>query len=443
MSDDMNNYNHNGGEIESVSPIRLTSRDNMCSLPPHLLNKYMPHFPTNPSPLRQLLELTEYAEDIDDEDLENDGGEDGGDRGISDISDDFEFKKLSPTSFLKWNNDKWGIISKKKSTGRGNNTKFKKYIENSDRDGPSLIKKLKPELFNLHVLTALCKGCISPTAIGILIAIKIYNISLEHNGYTLDSRIEKNSYDNLYSCNGFVMGDENNSNSSESNLERPPMFGVDYLEYSRDYFGDDNECKEGDNFDDKGDDNVDKIYIEENKTSIKLPSPTWDNSKPKYKTLYNTLYYSQLTLNGVVLLLITSLTIKFSKTLYYEISKVMSEKKLQFEYKSLECKENYFHNNCGTSKPKASIVAEHCIEWKECMSKNQDFFYLFKSSMSIELIYQTLESFFKPMAFKEAILIVIGLAIWLFSSNFLFGFFRVLSYHGISSDSIPPEKKHN
>ncbi|CCE62822.1 hypothetical protein TPHA_0D01830 [Tetrapisispora phaffii CBS 4417] len=120
-----------------------------------------------------------------------------------------------------------------------------------------------------------------------------------------------------------------------------------------------------------------------NQDIYKLPSPFFNNGhcKPKYYSIYNLTYISQLFINTIIsifIIMIIFTGIKF--TIKNEILDKLSDTKLKLSIESIECIKNYEKNHCGSGKVKAMMIEKHCLNWKSCINNNKDFFHIWQQS---------------------------------------------------------------
>ena len=378
----------------------------LCSISPDVLNRYMPHFPINPSPLRRALELSSLLDGDDD-----DCGSKHGDYNEF-IQKTDNRKKHNQRVRYNSDNERLALLN---STTCKNRTKI-----DFDKCNEDLVTHL-----DVPSIGAILKGLMFPTALGIIIASRLYDIHLLPKGSrkNLHDTLSLN-YTNFRSINSTTY-DTPKTDDLRMRLVKPPILIEDTIEYSPVYM------------------KSHLLYEEQlgvrydiDKEAYKLPSPNEKISEPKYRSLYHLIYFLQILLNGMFTILISSMIFTFMQTLTTEVKTGLVNTRSELEHKFVECRENYIKNQCGAGRRRAALFEEHCLLWKCCMNKNEDFFFIWRSTVTWTLIHKVLMLSIEPTSLYEASFITIGLFIWIFSSNCFFGFLKAISYYGIETPRL-------
>ncbi|SCU87909.1 LADA_0E06964g1_1 [Lachancea dasiensis] len=160
-----------------------------------------------------------------------------------------------------------------------------------------------------------------------------------------------------------------------------------------------------------------------------LPNPWSSNSRPASRGTYNLASYLQIFLNGMTVLVLFSFVLIFMRSLKTDIRSAWQYAKLELDQESARCQVQYTLNHCDRST-RVEAMETQCDLWESCMARNNDLFFRARTAISAKLIGDVVNAFVEPLGWKTLGVILSGLAIWCFSSNFILGFARAKSYYG-------------
>lgn len=160
-----------------------------------------------------------------------------------------------------------------------------------------------------------------------------------------------------------------------------------------------------------------------------LPLPWSSESNPASKASYAFTTYLQMALNIITVMIICSTITAFAKAVRTDIKSTWEHRKLELDFESANCKVEYLANHCNQDEVVPALL-EQCNQWGKCMNRNNDIYFRARTSLGARLFGEIINSLIEPLGWKALIVILLTLAIWCFSSNFLLGFMRAKSYYG-------------
>ncbi|SCV05580.1 LANO_0H10616g1_1 [Lachancea nothofagi CBS 11611] len=163
--------------------------------------------------------------------------------------------------------------------------------------------------------------------------------------------------------------------------------------------------------------------------SLKLPNPWSVYSRPASRVSYNLTSYLQISLNAFTVLAFLSFVLIFMRALKADLGSAWHVAKMELSSESSQCRVQYDVNNCDRSTRVEAMEAQ-CNRWEKCMARNNDLFFGARTAISAQLVGDVVNSFVEPLGWKTLGVVLSGLAIWCFSSNFILGFARAKSYYG-------------
>ncbi|CCC86751.1 hypothetical protein NCAS_0A01380 [Naumovozyma castellii] len=161
----------------------------------------------------------------------------------------------------------------------------------------------------------------------------------------------------------------------------------------------------------------------------KLPNPWSINSHPISKVSYSLISYLQLILNCITITAIFSFLTLFVRSIKKDLNSIWETQMNALKIESDLCQKNYFSNKCNATR-QLPAMENNCQKWETCMNRNNDIFFRARTTLSAKLCGDIINSFIDPIGWKPLIVILLGLLIWCFSSNFILGFARAKSYYG-------------
>ncbi|CCD23878.1 Brl1p NDAI_0C02180 [Naumovozyma dairenensis CBS 421] len=450
------------------------------SLPPSVIKTYLPHFPNYPSPLRNTFQFYDsmgdsYEMDIDDDIEENDAQEteqesrriNGTPVATTSSSSGVQFNGNNFKVPIKKKKASVHFVEPKRNFARRNNETPHTDKENNDEEandddelsGAEEEEGEDEEKNNKLSNTTMLKALLSPTKLGVAAATKIDGIthlpieeekkraegdpnvseaieaignepvpahsssSSMSSSFDIESTERLKEELRLRQSNGQPINVSiNNHNYYYPNGEAfplteryPPMkHGAMSAYYNNaKYYN-----AQGDDDNDATDDNK---YI--------LPHPWSNNSHPIWKVSYTIISYLQILLNFITTMIIISSLIIFINSIRNDLNSIWTTRKNELEIESKICKEKYFLNRCHLHS-KLPALETQCATWSDCMNRNNDIFFRARSILTAKLVGDIINSFIDPIGWKPLFVILFGLAIWCFSSNFLLGFARAKIYYG-------------
>ncbi|ODV59454.1 Brr6/Brl1 family protein ASCRUDRAFT_21749, partial [Ascoidea rubescens DSM 1968] len=132
--------------------------------------------------------------------------------------------------------------------------------------------------------------------------------------------------------------------------------------------------------------------------------------------------YIQLIVNIMTSTLIIYLIISLYRTIKNDISLRLQQMTEDLMLEALICKKQYVENHC---EPENVVPAleKRCLEWSKCFNKDFNAAF-YNSSIGAETLGQVINSLIEPIGFKALLVGGIGLVVWVFISNVLFGYIR-------------------
>lgn len=165
---------------------------------------------------------------------------------------------------------------------------------------------------------------------------------------------------------------------------------------------------------------------------IKLPQP-WEESTPNEKIPYMLMTYLQLLVNVIVFGYGSYILTSMVKLIKQDIQHKLLAHANDIMVDIVSCERQYHENQCSPDTIVPALERQ-CNYWLKCM--NQDPFNGGgkQASISAQTIGMILNSLVEPLGLKFWFLCFL-LVVGLFSSNFLFGYFRAKTYYGWNEDT--------
>lgn len=160
----------------------------------------------------------------------------------------------------------------------------------------------------------------------------------------------------------------------------------------------------------------------------RLPVPWSSSCRPVSKNAYTFVSYLQLFLNFITVVVLFSFVTSLVRSLKTDITSSWNHKRLELEYESINCKNLYAINECTLGDKPALL--DQCQQWEQCMNRDNNLFFRARTTLGAQLFGEVINSFVEPIGWKALLVVMLGLAIWCFSSNFLLGYMRAKSYYG-------------
>jgi hypothetical protein len=161
---------------------------------------------------------------------------------------------------------------------------------------------------------------------------------------------------------------------------------------------------------------------------IVLPAPWSKDASPKAPTPYLISSYLQLLFNALTSSLAIYVLISAIRTIRSDINNKMEEYATEIAMEIQRCTKSFFENRCPP-ETRVSALEQLCIEWERCMNRDPRVL-ANKASVSAETLGIILNALIEPIGVKAIVVVVLILAGWTFTSNFIFGFVRAKSYYG-------------
>jgi hypothetical protein len=168
-------------------------------------------------------------------------------------------------------------------------------------------------------------------------------------------------------------------------------------------------------------------YADESQ-QIVLPAPWSKNASPKAPTPYLISSYLQLIFNALTSSLAIYVLISAIRTIRSDINNKMEEYATEIEMEIQRCTKLYLENRCAPETRRPALE-QRCIEWDRCRRRDSRVL-ANKASVSAETLGIILNALIEPIGVKAIVVVVLILAGWTFTSNFIFGFVRAKSYYG-------------
>ena len=183
---------------------------------------------------------------------------------------------------------------------------------------------------------------------------------------------------------------------------------------------------------------IEEVEQAENENENQLPVPWSSKSRPASKASYAFTTYLQMALNTLTVMIICSTITAFAKSVRTDIRATWEHQKLELDYESAKCKVQYLANHCADNEVVPALY-DQCNEWARCMSRDNKIYFRARTSLGAKLFAEIVNSLIEPLGWKTLLVILLTLAIWCFSSNFVLGFMRAKSYYGGSPTQTHPQ----
>lgn len=410
---------------ELVGLSNLSISKNGPALSPQLINRFMPHFPSSPSPLRNTLDFSASNDDEDD-------------RMEIDEIDDTSFEEECSSELVKAPVEvkKESMVEEIEATPED-----RKEQENSERQDRNL--RENENIVSPHHSTVI-KALLSPTDLGVAAATKVESVVPIQSAKLGSNKIsESNTGGENINQNEEVEDEINlpiggaksskHTNAFDSEVikrelrSRSKYQPIQVSFNTHNYFYSDKDGIKTYSLTKPNDNGVDEFYDQNG--AFKLPKPWSPNSHPASRASYALMSYLQLFLNAITSIVIFSFILSFVLALRKDLKSTWEQRKHELHYESKNCQEQYITNRCNQT-PALPALSEQCAVWKQCMNRNNDIFFRARSTLSAKLLGDIINSFIDPLNWKTLFVIFCGVITWCFSSNFLLGFVRAKSYYG-------------
>lgn len=386
-------------DLNAISNLRISETESAANdeknLPPQIMNKFMPHFPTCPSPLRQTFVIVDESDRMDVDSREE--------------------------------------LEEEQSNG-------KTFQDNELLDDEPDVQAEDTDLIaNAANSKAVIKALLSPTSLGVAAATKLDDVPISlapESSHTIEEELEQPA-EHLIST-GSTSLSEDNLNELRRRTTQPVQVSINNHHY---YYTPPHPPPPPSSSSSSSPRpyTSSRYYNEEDR--YRLPLPWSARSNPASKAPYVLISYLQLLLNSLTVLVIFSFITSFMRALKADLKSTWEHTKFELEFESSNCKSHYVANNCD-HKTRYPALQEQCLEWEKCMSRNNDLFFRARTALSAKLFGDFINSFIEPLGWKALLVILLGLAIWCFSSNFLLGFARAKSYYGTEKRLLENSIKH-
>ncbi|SCU86959.1 LAMI_0D04214g1_1 [Lachancea mirantina] len=372
-------------DLKAISCLSIDESDETCAkktIPQQLLNKYMCHVPSSPSPLRKSVVVFEENDQMDvdvDADVDDDD--------YNDYNDSDDITSLSPVVNTESTPD--NDLLEDDSDEYGGN-------ENSSESGPET--------------KAVIRALLSPTSLGIAAATKS-----DHGPRISELEVEKNiteAVDNEPTgITQTSMNDDDIQFLRQRSRDHPIQISINNHHY---YCNPPLPVTPA---------------MATTKDAYHLPSPWSMSSRPVSPFSYLFMSYLQLFLNALTVLVIFSVVTMLVRALKSDLKAAWHHAKLELDLESAQCELEYRANNCDPLT-RVPYLESQCQDWAKCMNRNNDLLFRARTVISAQLFGDVINSFVEPLGWKTLLIVMIGMAIWCFSSNFILGFARAKSYYG-------------
>ncbi|GAV56165.1 hypothetical protein ZYGR_0BA00710 [Zygosaccharomyces rouxii] len=407
-------------EEDLIRLSNLSISDEAGRMPPQVLTKFMPHSPVCPSPLRHavqpdpLVDKMDVDEPLDEEDL-NGKSEDTGTILLQrsqdileegDMQQDTQGPSSSPSPTKQEN--------KKKSSQNDNEDGVREEVSELDESD------LKEDEENVH-RGAVIRALLSPTSLGVAAAAKIDGIPLDSPAQQASNVAPKEVHNTTEK-----FSDASATGTDFTNLKdelrwrsrsQPIQVSINHHHY----------YPNADGYRPFAQDWPRSVEAEHDEP-YKLPVPWSSNCKPVSKNAYTFVSYLQLFLNFITVVVLFSFVTSLVRSLKTDITSSWNHRRVELEYESINCKNLYAINECTLGNKPALL--NQCQQWEQCMNRDNDLFFRARTTLGAQLFGEVINSFVEPIGWKALLVVMLGLAIWCFSSNFLLGYMRAKSYYG-------------
>lgn len=162
-----------------------------------------------------------------------------------------------------------------------------------------------------------------------------------------------------------------------------------------------------------------------------LPSPWSRDNLHRAPAPYLISSYLQLFFNVATMGAVLYIGFSTLRSIRSDITTKLHEKSAEVMMEAAICANNYRKNNCDPDNM-APALERQCFEWKKCMNKSPST-NTYHASVGAEALGIIVNSLVEPIGLKAFVVFLVILCVWVFGSNFVFGFIRAKSYY--SQDS--------
>lgn len=381
----------------------LSISDDIHKVPPQLFTKYMPHSPVCPSPLRHSVLLDPLSDKMDVDEPQEPVTEVEMDAILVQRSQDtMESKDLGNEPSKEWMEE--------------NNDEARS--EELEEEATEIKDPEENENFENTNKKAMIRALLSPTSLGVAVAAKTDGLPIE--SLQVQHPREQESTQENSDASGI------NFTNLKDDLRRRSKAQPIHVSINHHHYYP----------------NSDKFYTapnywdapEEKADVYKLPVPWSAKCRPASKGSYTFVSYLQLFLNFFTVAVIFSFITSLVRSLKTDIVSSWNHKRLELEYESMTCRNLYATNQCSLQDKPA--LQQQCQQWEQCMNRDNDVFFRARTTLGAQMFGEVINSFVEPIGWKALIVVMLGLAIWCFSSNFLLGYMRAKSYYGDATQQL-------
>lgn len=374
----------------------LSISDEVNKVPPQIFTKFMPHSPVRPSPLRHSVLLDPLGDKMDVDELPEP---------IAEVEMDAILVQRSHGTI-----DSGGTGNEEsKLQGEQNSSARTEEVEEEAAEIEDPEEKDDGEGVNKK---AVIRALLSPTSLGVAAAAKAEGIPIEP---VKDQKLQEGE---LKQGDSHVTGIDFTSlkdDLRQRSKTQPIHVSINHHHYYP---------------------NSDRFYpstcdwqrSEDGEDIYKLPVPWSAKCKPVSKGAYTFVSYLQLFLNFFTVVVIFSFVTSLVRSLKSDIVSSWNHRRLELEYESIACRNLYTTNECILGDKPA--LQQQCQQWEQCMNRDNDVLFRARTTLGAQMFGEVINSFVEPIGWKALIVVMLGLAIWCFSSNFLLGYMRAKSYYG-------------
>ncbi|CAI4516390.1 BDM_1a_G0023960.mRNA.1.CDS.1 [Saccharomyces cerevisiae] len=424
---------HVDEELGGLSDLSISKQG--PTLSPQLINRFMPHFPSSPSPLRNTLDFSApKADEEEDDRMEIDE--------VDDTSFEEEYNNEPIETHTEATEN--AVVEEIEATPEERQKQEKN--ESQDQSVEEVENIVSP-----HRSTVI-KALLSPTDLGVAAATKVEGVvPLPPSANQDDNESSNNNAEGEDIIGNEEVEDEiksslgNHKSSQYANAfdseiikrelrSRSKYQPIQVSFNTHNYFYSDKDGIKTYSLTKPNHNRIDEFY--DQNEAFKLPKPWSPNSHPASRASYALMSYLQLFLNAITTVMIFSFILSFIIALQKDLKSTWEQRKHELQYESRICQEQYLTNRCNQT-PGLPALGEQCAIWKQCMDRNNDIFFRARSTLSAKLFGDIINSFIDPLNWKTLFVIFCGVITWCFSSNFLLGFVRAKSYYGNGIKTYP------
>lgn len=416
---------HVDEELVGLSDLSISKQG--PTLSPQLINRFMPHFPSSPSPLRNTLDFsTAKADEEEDDRMEIDE--------VDDTSFEEEYNSESIDAPIEATEN--AIVEEIEATPED-----KQNQKNSETQNQN-VEEVE-NIVSPHHSTVI-KALLSPTDLGVAAATKVEGVvPLPQSSNQGNNEVSKNVQGEDVIENEEVEDEINSSTGNDKPNKYTNAFDSEIIKRelrsrskyqpiqvsfnTHNYFYSDEDGVKTYSLTKPNHNRIDEFYNQNE--AFKLPKPWSPNSHPASRASYALMSYLQLFLNAITTVVIFSFILSFIIALQKDLKSTWEQRKHELQYESNICQEQYITNRCNQT-PGLPALGEQCAIWKQCMNRNNEIFFRARSTLGAKLFGDIINSFIDPLNWKTLFVIFCGVVTWCFSSNFLLGFVRAKSYYG-------------